>query len=462
MSDATQELLNQALQLFQSNQLPAAEKKAMTVIDNKTAQPWQAAKAYYLSAVCQYYQHQYQTALSLAKKSIEINSNDYQSIYFLGLLYASTGDSNSAEKFYRQSITLKPNYTDAWKALAYCKRYHNIKDQDIAAINQLIDQNLVSNNHDKSNLHFTLGKIYDDLKAYQQAIQHYFVANFLSGKQFNNGLYEIVADKIMNRFTNKYIKQFNRKTAYSEFSPLFVVGMPRSGTSLVEQILASHSKVYGAGEITDIASIISELPKQLKTKDIWGAYDAMNNEILDNMAVAYRKRLLGLRPGCETFIVNKTPSNFIHLGFIKTMLPNAKIIHIRRHPGDTCISCYFQSFVKSVEFSFDPVQLGYFYRKYREIMQHWQTVLPDDFIFDLSYEALVQEPKKEIAKLIEFCGLKWESACLEHQRSQRYVTTASRIQVNQPVYQSSIGRWEHYQTWLAPLLGLENEIANYQ
>ena len=202
MSDAVQNVLYNALQLFQKNQFSAAMKKAMTVTEDETAKPWQKAKAYYLSSVCEYYQRHYQTALTLAKKSVDINSTDFQSLYFLGLLYASTGDSKIGEKFYRQSIAIKPDYTEAWKGLVYCKQYTNNKDQDITQIKTLIDKGLVKEDHGKSNLYFALGKIYDDLKAYKQAIECYCIANFLSGKRYNNGLYEIVANKIMPCLSN--------------------------------------------------------------------------------------------------------------------------------------------------------------------------------------------------------------------------------------------------------------------
>ena len=233
--------------------------------------------------------------------------------------------------------------------------------------------------------------------------------------------------------------------------PVFIVGMPRSGTSLVENILASHSQVFGADELTDIEAISNAIQKYSASGNPYPtALRDVPDAVIKEFAQRYLERLRDLAPTAQR-IVNKMPTNFEHLGLIALMLPNARIIHCKRDRIDTCLSCYFQNFShRQLDFSYDLFHLRFFWDCYKRLMEHWVNVLPIQ-IFEITYEQLVVNQETQTRELLEFCGLNWEPECAAPHLNQRPVQTASRWQVRQPVYTSSIGRWRNYEKHIAPL-----------
>jgi len=257
-------------------------------------------------------------------------------------------------------------------------------------------------------------------------------------------VYDVEADvscfkAIADAFTSDVMNLFAGAGDTSEH-PVFVVGMPRSGTTLVEQILASHPDVHGAGELNLLSEVSGGalFPTLGRELPAWGR--------------AYAERLAALAPG-KRRVVDKMPSNFQFLGLIQLMLPNARIIHCRRDPIDTCLSCYSRKFADRQDFSYDLRDLGRYYRAYEDLMDHWRRLLPHDRLLEVRYEDLVNDLRTEAERLVAFCGLEWNEACLDFHRTDRPVQTASVNQVRQPIYRSSVSRWKQYARHLEPLLG---------
>jgi hypothetical protein len=226
--------------------------------------------------------------------------------------------------------------------------------------------------------------------------------------------------------------------------------MPRSGTSLAEQILASHPDVFGAGELPIVNRMVDQLPTVLNTSTPYPeCLKDLDNHTLGQLASEYLEESQQ-KTNTEEFITDKMPSNFMHLGFISLMFPNARIIHCTRDPLDTCLSCYFQNFTGEHPYAYSLGSLGKFYRMYEKLMGHWSKVIPNQ-ILNLSYENIVENPEQEIRRLVDFCGLEWSDKCLDFHQTKRTVATASHSQVRQKIYSSSVGKWRSYEKHLDEL-----------
>lgn len=234
-------------------------------------------------------------------------------------------------------------------------------------------------------------------------------------------------------------------------TPIFIIGMPRSGTTLVEQILSSHSDVYGAGELGDIASIIETLKSrtQHQQPDPHFLNDTTELDLL-GFGLAYLKRLEELSNNKQR-VVNKNPLNFKHIGLILLMFPNAKLVHIKRNPVDTCLSCYFQNFSNGQTYAFNLEHLAAFYTNYSKLMGHWQALYTDR-IHSLSYEELITDQEAVTRELLEFCDLDWQNTCLNFHHTERHVKTASKYQVRKPLYTDSHEKWRHYEPYLPSVI----------
>jgi hypothetical protein len=232
--------------------------------------------------------------------------------------------------------------------------------------------------------------------------------------------------------------------------PVFVIGMPRSGTTLVEQILASHSKVFGAGELPDLSNAVARLRVQ-DGHAFPEIVPLLSDRQLRQIGENYAASISSLAPAAER-ITDKMPLNFFFAGLISLALPNARIIHVRRDPVDTCFSCFSTLFTGEHRVAYELSELGRYYRAYENLMEHWRRVLPAGAMIEVQYEKVVADLEGEARRLIAHCGLEWEDACLAFDRTERAVRTASVAQVRRPIYRSSVGRWQRYQLHLRPLL----------
>jgi tetratricopeptide (TPR) repeat protein len=292
-------------------------------------------------------------------------------------------------------------------------------------------------------LHFAIGKLLDDLGEHREAIKHFDTANSIRRRnlRFDRvGLNEVI-DRLIGRFTSAFFAA-NRSFGLVDETPLLIVGMPRSGTTLVEQIVSAHPAVAAGEELFFWSNRASSRGVAEAT--------ALTAEAARDLAAEYISLLRRIGPSALR-VTDKQPFNFQQLGLIHSLLPGARIIHCRRHPIDTCLSMYFTYFKGRVPFVSDRADLAFAYQQYARIMQHWRSVLPPDRFLEVDYEKLVADREAVTRRLIGFCGLDWHDACLQPESNERTVTTASLWQARQPVFASSVERWRRYEPWLGEL-----------
>ena len=303
----------------------------------------------------------------------------------------------------------------------------------------------------RSHMHFALGQHFDAHNAPEPAFAHFDAGNRLHARRhpFDRQVFDARIERIIKHCTRDF---FTARQGMGDASerPVLIVGMPRSGTSLVEQIIASHPQAHGAGELNDIGRMARELPVVVGREK---RYPECLDHLEPDAAAMLAQRYLGgldARAPDATRVTDKMPFNMLWLGLIALILPNARVIYCRRNPMDNALSCYFQLFSQGLRFAYDLGHVGHVYRQHERLMAHWREHLPLSML-TVDYEDLVREPESQSRRLIEFTGLDWDDRCLNFHRHARDVRTASVWQVRQPVYQSSLARWKAYEPWLAPL-----------
>lgn len=307
----------------------------------------------------------------------------------------------------------------------------------------------------QAELHFSLGRLYDHEHDYDRAFANFQQANRLRYQGVDlAGQQRLVAD-ITGHLDSAFFESHRRTTA-TPARPLFIVGMPRSGTSLIEQVLDSHSQIFGGGELY----YINDIARQIEPLE--GSYGEavaqLGEDELARHAQYYLDRIEQL-DGTARYVSDKMPQNFLHLGLIARLFPGARIIHCVRDPVDVCLSCYFQSFNRGHEYAYDLEALAGYYRSYHELMQHWQKVLDLPW-FTLRYETLVDQPEETVSALLNFLELPWEEQCLRHHENRRLTLTSSHDQVRQPLYRRSLQRWRHYERHIGVLLSALGDLRD--
>lgn len=310
-------------------------------------------------------------------------------------------------------------------------------------------------------LYFALGKCYDDIGEWTKAFAYFTEGCRLKRQRFTYTIAEQIqfTDKLINCFTQQTI-EYLQGFANPSTLPIFIVGMPRSGSTLIEQIVSSHPQVYGAGELKYLNDLIQWPIKNQQTTVYYPENILqLTPEICRAITDKYISYLQHFSPDAIR-ITDKMPHNFIAIGLIHALLPNAKIIHVKRNPIDTCLSCYTKLFTQGQLYSYELTELAQYYQCYERIMNHWRHILPSNAWLDIEYEVVVNNLETEAKRLIEFCDLAWDPACLTFYQSKRQVRTASFVQVRQPVYTSSVGRWRRYEQELAPLINALNNSTH--
>jgi tetratricopeptide (TPR) repeat protein len=300
---------------------------------------------------------------------------------------------------------------------------------------------------DEVHLRFAIGKYLDDVREFDDAFANFRRAHELKkryGERYDRQRMTRGVDRAIHSYDREWARR-PRIDANPSARSVFVVGMPRSGTSLAEQILASHPAIFGAGELPFWNSAASNESHPRSGEP--------SGDIYPRLAADYLRLLEKLSSGAQR-VVDKMPANFLSLGLIHEALPNARIIHMRRNPIDTCLSIYFQHFKSAHSYADDLDDLVHYYSEYSRLVKHWRDALPEDVILDVPYESLIDDQEGWSRKMLQFVGMPWEPCCLDFHRAERSVMTASNWQVRQKINRSSVERWRNYEKFIGPLLSL--------
>jgi tetratricopeptide (TPR) repeat protein len=397
-------------------------------------------------------------SLSSLREAVRLQPESPKAHRSLGHFLGELGAMADAEAELREALRLNPRSATAYASLAQMKRF-GPEDPDLKAMEQLARVSDELARDDAVSLHFALAKAYDDIGSYDEAFKCLETANRLYRERldFDIGHEEQGMEELIRIFDEQLLARLSG-AGHSSETPVFIVGMPRSGTTLVEQVLASHPDVHGAGELEEVGSVAGAIP-------------VMNPELLpfprgivllerrdfDELGRLYLARVRAMAPEAAR-ITDKLPGNFHYVGLIHLMLPEARIIHCTRDPADTCLSCYSTQF--GWRGSYDLDEIGRYYRAYARLMEHWRRVLPVDRMLEVNYEDVIDDLEFQAHRLVEHCGLEWNDACLAFHRTERPVQTASMGQVRRPLYGSSVGRWRRYEKHLGPLLAALGEARD--
>ena len=386
-------------------------------------------------------------------KALEFKPDSPRVHLSLGHVYKTMGEINASINSYKNTIIQNNLSGEAYWSLANLKTYsfseNEIKDMEKTLKGDMSDI-------ERSQMHFALGKAYEVQKDFDRSFRNYY-----KGNTVKKGLIKYSSDdtsdntrRILDFFSNENINNLS-KSSTNNPDPIFVLGMPRSGSTLVDQIISSHSKVDGTQELPNIIKIAAELNnhKQNSYPEVLKELDDLK---ISKLGKDYISETTWARDNAP-FFIDKMPNNFIHIGLIKTILPNAKIIDTRRDPMDTCFSCFKQFFARGQLFTYSMEDLGNYYADYIRAMNHWHKVYGKD-IFTIHYDDVINKTEETIRELIDYCNLPFEQECLEFYKSSRPVKTPSAEQVRQPIYKSGLNYWKNYEKYLLPLKKIIDEI----
>ncbi|MGA3403432.1 MAG: tetratricopeptide repeat protein [Acetobacteraceae bacterium] len=391
-------------------------------------------------------------ALAHFERALALKPDYAQAYHNLGIVLQNLGRLAQAQQAYEQAIALAPQTVRYYRPLLDVRRVV-AGDPYLAAMERLAQDMAALSNNDQHELHFALGKAYADLEQHERSFRHLVVGNALKRRSITYDESATLGffDRIRAVFTPE-LMQRQQGLGDPSAVPIFIVGMPRSGTTLVEQILASHPAVHGSGERDDFMHAVESLHAPNDASPAFPEdVPALSGETLRQLGARYLAAITQAAPDAAR-ITDKMPGNFAYAGLIHLALPNARIIHVRRDPIDTCVSCFSILFAVGQPQSYDLAELGRYYRAYAALMEHWRHVLPPGVMLDVQYEDVVADVAQQARRMVAHCGLEWDDACLAFHRTQRAVRTASAVQVRQDIYATSIGRWRRYGDLLQPLI----------
>jgi tetratricopeptide (TPR) repeat protein len=396
-------------------------------------------------------------ALACFDRALRLRPGLAEAHHNLAAALVELGKVEEAMAHYQEALRLRPTCAHAYFGLSELAAtghyqfspFQRQQMQELLAAEYLGLRERIS-------LHFVLAALHDRDGARAEAFAHYRAGNELRrqffaarGHSFDAERHRRQVDELIASFTPAYFAAMKPFGVATEL-PVFIVGAPRSGTSLVEQILASHPAVFGAGELPDMPRMVAALPSSSEGSTDWVTREArLTPEASRSLAAKYLERLTELGGGALR-VIDKLPENYLHLGLVFTLFPTARVIHCRRSPLDVCWSCYTQNF-QGLPVTSSLEDLGHYYRQYERLMAHWRAVLPRPML-EVEYEKLVQDPGPLCRDLVAYCGLEWDDRCLAFHKTARAVRTASKLQVRQPLYRHAVGRWQRYEAYLGPLM----------
>jgi tetratricopeptide (TPR) repeat protein len=386
------------------------------------------------------------------RRALEIAPNSAEALAFLGEIHADRGQFSEAEDLFKRALSIDPDLPEGWAGIA---RYRKMGDGDapwLAAAQRLVGKRLPMQH--EINMRYAIGKYFDDVKDFEQAFASYRLANELTkryGVSYDRERVARRVDRITAAYDRNWLRQLRPEANPSE-RPVFIVGMPRAGTTLAEQILASHPAVFGAGELRFWHTASADYESSSRRNGLGGAAgsEAGDAAVISGLSDQYLRQLDGLSADALR-VVDKMPANIMNLGLIHAALPNARIIHMQRNPIDTCLSIYFQVFSTTHSYANDLEHLAHYYTQYLRVMEHWRSTLPEGAILDVPYEGLVEDSEVWSRRMVQFVGLPWDPRCLDFHQTNRTVLTASNWQVRQKISKLSVGRWRSYEKFVGPL-----------
>jgi tetratricopeptide (TPR) repeat protein len=388
-------------------------------------------------------------AEAACRKALEIDPNLVDAIVALGLLRADQGQFDEAEELFHRAISMDADSALAWASIARIRKM-TVDDQGwLDRVLAIVEQGLIP--RQEVYLRYAIGKYFDDVGNSDAAFANFQRANDLSkayAPKFDQAEHTKAVDQLVHSFDAAWVEQ-RQAAANSSGRPILIVGMPRSGTTLAEQIIASHPSIFGAGELPFWSNAIP-------LNHVAAVKQGLDDAALSHLAKDYL-RYLDVFSSDALHVVDKMPFNFMFLGIVKAAFPNARIIHLTRDAIDTSLSIYFQPFETSNTFANDLGNIAHFYREYLRVMAHWESTLPAGAILTVPYESLVDDPQTWSRKMIDFIGVPWDDRCLDFHKSERTVITASNWQVRQKISKSSVLRWRKYEKHLGPLLNLQSQ-----
>ena len=388
-------------------------------------------------------------ALEAYERAARLKPDEVRLRTTVGHVHKTLGNRAKSEAAYKEALALDPGLAEAWWSLADLKTYV-FDDAEIAAMERVLADGKRSR-PETAQLHFALGRALEQRREYRDAFAHYARGNAMRrlDAPFDMARFEARCARIRTFFDRRFFAE-RAGSGDPSRAPIFIVGLPRSGSTLIEQILASHSQVEGTMELPNILMLTRELDALAPDRN---GYPETLRGLPGAQLTAFGSRYLAqtepLRHGREHF-TDKLPNNFSHIGLIHTILPQATLIDARRHPMDACFGTFKQHFAIGQTFSYDLEDLGRYYRCYLSLMDHWDEALPGK-VLHFQYEQLVRDPEASIRRLLEHCGLPFEPGCLSFHETRRSVRTASAEQVRQPLYTSGVGHWQHFEKELEPL-----------
>jgi tetratricopeptide (TPR) repeat protein len=375
-------------------------------------------------------------------KALKAAPSNVQAMLGMAQLATLEGRFEEADTTLKRIVELDPKMPAAWAALTLTRKMTNADGEWFKRASEIATSGVLP--LEEASLRFAMGKYCDDVNDFEQAFANFKRGNELmktAAEDYDRKEYSHLVDELIRVYSREAISKIGAAGS-SSTKPVFVVGMPRSGTSLAEQIIAAHPAAYGAGELGFWAALIA--------KDTALKLGILGELTRPKVAEEYLCILEG-RSANASHVVDKAPVNSDFLGLIYAVFPNARVIYMQRDPIDTCLSCYFQQFLTGLNFTLDLSDLAHHYREHQRIMAHWRAVLPPGFILDVPYEELVADQEGWSRKMLEFIGLEWDPRCLDFHTNKRQVATASAWQVRQKIYKTSVARWRNYEKFIGPL-----------
>ena len=398
----------------------------------------------------------HEQAVETYRRAAELNPQSIAAQLGLGNTLKTIGRQAEAIEAYRRATRLRPEASEAWWSLSNLKTFR-FEDAEIAELERQCARSALGD-ETRVQFSFALAKALEDRGEHARAFERYAEGNRTRRalEHYDPVRTEVINDRIRSVFDGEFLAR-HAGAGDPDPAPIFVVGLPRSGSTLIEQILSSHSMVDATHELPEVGRLIHKIGRDRQQRDAYPeAVREFDDEAWAALGRAYIQDTRVYRRMAPRFI-DKNPNNFPSVGLLALALPNARVINARRHPLDTCLSCYTQLFARGQPFTYDLTELGEYYLEYEKMMAHWRAVLPGR-VLDVQYEDMVADHAGQTRRLLEYCGLPWEDSCLRYWETERAIRTASSEQVRLPIYESSVSRWRHYERELAPLIEILRPI----